>query len=81
MKKCNHKYISLITNKKKVMKIIKKNKTLIITKLNIFSKRYFLIYLFNTYVNEFIRIVFSGIKIEYIIYKSVKRRVQSLYKT
>ena len=58
-----------------MMKIIKKNKTFAIMKLNIFSKRYFFIYLFNTYVNEFIRIIFSNIKIKYIIYKNVKRYV------
>ena len=63
-----------------MMKIIKKNEISIITKLNILLKRYFFIYLFNTYVNKFIRIALLNIKIKYVIYKSVKRRVQSLYK-
>ena len=43
--------------------------------LNILARRYFLSYLFNTFIDKSIRTIFSEIKIDYYIYKKSKFRV------
>lgn len=49
--------------------------------LNLLSRRYFLTYLSNQYVDEPIRTVFPGMKVDNPIYKDARKRVQSSYKT
>lgn len=49
--------------------------------LNVLSRRYFLTYLSNQYVNEPIRAVFPGLRVDNSIYKNTRRRIQSSYKT
>lgn len=58
-----------------------KNESAAMAELNILCRRYFLTYLSNTYVDEPIRAVFPGMKIDHPVYKDAKRRVQSSYKT
>lgn len=43
--------------------------------LNILNRRYFLIYLFNIFINKPVRTVFLNIKNNYHIYKDDKLRV------
>ena len=42
---------------------------------NILNKRYFLAYLFNTFINKPIYIIFLSIKSNYYIYKDDKFRI------
>ena len=62
-----------IVNKK--LKTLSKIEVIVFIELNILNKRYFLIYLFNTFINKFIYIIFSNIKSDYYIYKDNKFRI------
>ena len=67
-----------MTNKKS--KTSSKSETAAFIELNTLSRRYFLIYLFNTFIDESIRTVFLDMKSDYRIYKDDKLRVQRSYK-
>ena len=50
------------------------------TELNILTRRYFLAYLSNGYVEEPVQKVFPGMRPSHHIYKDAKSRVQRMYK-
>ena len=56
----------------KQSKTLSKIEVIVFVKLNILSKRYFLIYLFNTFINKFIYTIFFNIKSDYRVYKDNK---------
>ena len=62
-----------IVNKK--LKTLSKIEVIVFIELNILNKRYFLIYLFNTFINKFIYTIFLNIKRDYRIYKDNKFRI------
>ena len=64
---------SSVTNKKS--KTSSKSETATFIELNTLSKRYFLIYLFNTFINKSIRTVFLDMKSDHRIYKDGKLRI------
>ena len=55
--------------------LLSKTKAFAMKKLNIVTKRCYLIFLFNTMINEFVRHVFSNIKHTHSQYKKIKVKI------
>ena len=62
------------------IQVLTKFEKIIFFELNVLYKRYFLIYLSNIFVNEFVYAIFSGMRSDYVIYIKIKYRVQRSYK-
>ena len=60
--------------------LLLKTKTFAMKKFNIVTKRYYLTFLFNTIINEFVRYVFSNMKHTHFQYKKIKIKIATLYK-
>ena len=61
--------------------LLSKTKAFAIKKLNIVTKRYYLIFLFNTMIDEFVRYVFSNMKHTHSQYKKIKVKITASYKS
>ena len=61
--------------------LLSKTKAFAMKKFNIVTKRYYLIFLFNTMIDEFVRHVFSNMKHTYFQYKKIKVKITTSYKS
>ena len=58
-----------------IIQVLTKFEKTIFFELNVLFKRYFLAYLSNIFINEFIYVIFSNMRSDHIIYKKVKYRI------
>ena len=77
----NHQFFNdNIQSQMQLTNIIIKAKAKVFDELMIMIKRYYLIYLYNKIVDEFVRAVFSDMKSTYFIFKTIQEKIKKNYK-